>query len=148
MNAFDLLKTEREFIFNIAGGLGIMGQLDMIVVTVFLPGYAQAQMPVHTPSLPFLIPFIFSSGTDEELHFHLFELAHAEDELPGHDLVAEGLADLGDAKGDLHAARFLDIQKVDEDTLGRLGTQVDLAGLFGDAAQLGREHEVELAYIR
>ena len=41
----------------------------------------------------------------KKLHFHLFEFPHPEDELAGHDLVAERLTDLGDAEGDLQAAR-------------------------------------------
>ena len=39
-----------------------------------------------------------SCGRHEELHLHLLELARAEDEVAGGDLVAEGLADLGDAE--------------------------------------------------
>ena len=52
----------------------------------------------HSTSVP---------GFDEELHLHLLELARAEDEVPGRDLVAERLADLRDAERDLLPRRLL-----------------------------------------
>ena len=83
----------------------------------------------------------------EELHLHLFELAHAEDELAGHDFVAEGLTDLCDTEGDFHAARLLYVQVVDEDALRRLRTEIYLHGAVGRRTHFGREHQVELAYF-
>ena len=51
--------------------------------------------------------------------------------LPGGDLVAEGLADLGDPERRLLAGELEDVLEVDEDALGGLGAQVDLgAGLL------------------
>ena len=90
-----------------------------------------------------------SSGTGayEELHLHLFELAHAEDELTGHDFVAERLADLCDAEGDAHAAGFLHVEVVDEDALGCFGAQKHGHGAVGGGTHLGFEHEVELAHV-
>ena len=61
---------------------------------------------------------------DEELHLHLLELAHAEEEVPGRDLVAEALADLRDPERRLHAQRRGDVLEVDEDALRRLRPQV------------------------
>ena len=44
-------------------------------------------------------PFQLLAGAYEKLHLHLLELAHTEDELSCHDLIAEGLADLRDTEG-------------------------------------------------
>ena len=83
----------------------------------------------------------------EELHLHLLELAHAEDELACHDFVTESLTDLCNTERNLHAARLLHVQVVDEDTLRRLGAKIDLHRTVGRRAHLGGEHQVELAYL-
>ena len=62
-------------------------------------------------------------GMAEELDLHLLELARAEGEVARRDLVAEALADLGDAERDADAAAVEDVLEVDEDALGRLGPQ-------------------------
>src|ERR671921_221934 len=36
VNAFHFFKTNREIIFNIAGGIGIMSQLRMVMKAVFI----------------------------------------------------------------------------------------------------------------
>ena len=84
---------------------------------------------------------------DEELHLHLLELAGAEDEVAGRDLVAEGLADLGDPERRLLAGEAEHVLEVDEDALRRLRPQVDLRALAGDRADVGLEHQVELARL-
>ena len=88
-----------------------------------------------------------SSGRDEELHLHLLELARAEDEVARRDLVAEGLADLGDPERRFLARELQDVLEVDEDALGRLGAQVgDRAGLLHGPD--GRfEHQVEVTRL-
>jgi hypothetical protein len=63
--------------------------------------------------------------------------------LPGGDLVAEGLADLGDAEGRLLARELERGLEVEEDALGRLGAQVDGGALLLHGADRGLEHEVE-----
>ena len=50
----------------------------------------QFQLSVH----PGLLPVLVGARLDEELDLHLLELAGAEDEVAGSDLVAERLADL------------------------------------------------------
>ena len=120
----------------------------MIVKPVFVLRDAQTEVPLHAGVLPVLVPFLLGPGADKKLHFHLFELPHPEDKLPGNDLIPEGFADLGDTEGDLHPARLLDVQEIHKDALRRLGAEIDLAGLIGYAAQLGREHEIELADLR
>ena len=54
---------------------------------------------------PVLVPLLRLVGRDEELHLHLLELERAEDEVARRDLVAERLADLGDAERRLACAR-------------------------------------------
>ena len=88
-----------------------------------------------------------SAGRDEELHLHLLELAGAEDEVAGGDLVAEGLADLGDPEGRLLAGEAEHVLEVDEDALRGLRAQVDLRALARDRADVGLEHQVELARL-
>ena len=81
----------------------------------------------------------------EEFELHLFELAHAEDEVAGSDLVAERFADLTYAEGHALPGGALDILEVDEDALRGLGTQVYGRGAVLGHALEGLEHKVELA---
>src|SRR4029079_12809844 len=94
---------------------------------------------------PDLVPLFRFGGRHEELHLHLLELARAEDEVAGGYPVAEGLADLGDPEGRLLAGEAEHVLEVDEDALRGLRPQVDLRALAGDRADMGLEHEVELA---
>src|SRR6185295_10017239 len=83
----------------------------------------------------------------EELHLHLLELAGAEDEVARGDLVAERLPDLRDPEGRLLAREGHHVLEVDEDALRRLRAQVDLGALARDRADVGLEHQVELAWL-
>ena len=81
---------------------------------------------LHALRLPVLEPLhVVRARLDEELHLHLLELARAEDEVPGRDLVAERLADLRDAERHLLPRRLLHVQEVHVDALRRLRAQVD-----------------------
>ena len=86
-------------------------------------------------------------GRAEELHLHLLELAGAEDEVAGGDLVAKRLADLGDPERRLLARELEHVLEVDEDALGRLGAQVGGRAGVLDRPDRGLEHEVELARV-
>jgi hypothetical protein len=99
-------------------------------------------------ALPCLEPFHLFARTAEELHLHLFELAHTEDKLASHNLVAEGLAYLSDAERYLHTACLLYVEEVYKDTLGGLRTEVHLQRTVGGRSHLCREHQVELSHIR
>ena len=120
----------------------------MVVVAVLLVAEAESLVPAQAQLLPVLEPLELLARTNEELHLHLLKLAHAEDELAGDDLVAEGLPDLGNPEGHLHAAGLLHVKEVHEDPLCRLGTQVDLHRTLSRGAHLGGEHQVELTYLR
>ncbi len=104
-------------------------------------------MPGHAGLLPAVPPHHLLARAHEELHLHLLELAHAENELTRHDLVAERLADLCDTERQLHAARLLHVEEIDKDALRRLRTEVDRVGAFGQRADLRGEHQVELAHL-
>src|ERR1043165_8154929 len=83
----------------------------------------------------------------EELDLHLLELARAEREVARRNLVAEALADLGDAEGNTHTATVHDVLEVGEDTLGGFGTQEGGAFLAAERTDEGLEHQVEFARL-
>ena len=138
---------EREGVLDIGGGAAVEGQLCGLVVTqaqVLLLD-AKAQQPVLAVVLPVSEPVQIGAGLAEELALHLLELTGAEGEVARGDLVAEGLAHLAHAEGQLAAGGALDVGKVDEDALCGLGAQVASGGAVLGDADGGLEHQVELA---
>ena len=108
---------------------------------------AEPHVPVEALLQPVLVPALGLVGRHEELHLHLLELERAEDEVAGRDLVAERLADLGDAERRLAARELQHLLEVEEDALGGLRAQVDgRAGLL-HGADRRLEHQVELARL-
>ena len=101
------------------------------------------------PVEPFLAPVLVPAGAvgrrDEELHLHLLELAGPEDPVLRRDLVAERLADLGDAERRLLARRLQHVGEVDEHALRGLRTQVGDGRRLLDRSGVRLEHQVELA---
>ncbi len=85
---------------------------------------AELGVPAQPLGAPELVPLRCVVGRHEELELHLLELTGAKDEVAGCDLVAEGLADLGDAERRLLARGLQDVGEVDEHALRRLGAQV------------------------
>ena len=138
---------ERKGVFDVGGGAGVECKLSRLMIAqtqVFL-AYAQRQQPVFAEVFPVSEPLKVGAGFAEELAFHLLKLADAEDEVARGDLIAEGLADLAYAEGQLFARGALDVCKVNENALSGLGTQITGgAGVLGNADG-GLEHEVELA---
>ncbi len=147
VDTLHLLEAEGHVELDVGGSVGVVCQLVVVVEAVVLSAEAQSLVPGHTRLLPLREPLKLGAGLHEELHLHLLELAHTEDELACHNLIAEGLTNLCDTEGQLHAARLLHVQVVHEDTLCRLRTQVDGARALGSAAHLGLEHEVELTHV-
>ena len=148
-HAPQLAPAEGEQELEVRGGLGVEAQLLGVVVTQaeVLVLQSDAQQPVVAEGAPVVEPLQIGAGLAEELQLHLLELADAEDEVARGDLVAEGLADLADAEGQLAAGGALGVHKVGEDALGRLGTEIDgVLGILGDALER-LEHQVELADI-
>ena len=148
MDTFHLLEAERHLEFHVGGSVGIVSQLVVVVETVVLSTKTECLMPCHATLLPFLKPSQFCARLHEELHLHLLKLPHAEDELTRHNLVAERLANLGNAERHLHASRLLHVQIVHEDALSRFRTQIDGACTLGSSTHLRLEHQVELTHVR
>ena len=122
--AFEFLESEWEVEFDVGGCISIVSQFLMVVKTIVLRAHSEVYVPFHTVLLPFLEPFEFGTGLDEELHLHLLEFPHTEDELTSHDLVSECLAYLCDTERNLHTTGFLYVKIVYEDTLCGLRTKV------------------------
>ncbi len=106
---------------------------------------AEVEVPLVAGLAPVLVPLAGLVRRDEELHLHLLELTGAEHEVARRDLVAERLADLGDAERRLLAAGVQHVGEVEEHALRGLGAQVGLGRGALDGARVGLEHEVELA---
>src|SRR5258706_13849271 len=126
MNTLYFFDPNGEIILNITGRIRVMCKLDVIVKTIFFFGKTKTQMPVQSFLFPVFIPFFLCSGTNKELHFHLFKLTHPENELPCYDFIPESFTDLCNAERNLHPPGLLYIQKIDEYALGCFGSQVNL----------------------
>ena len=126
MNTLEFLETEWEIELDIGSGIGIVGKFLMVVETIVLSSHTEVHMPLQTGFLPIFEELHFSSRLAEEFHLHLLELSHTEDELTCDNLIPECLSDLCDTERDLVAAGLLDIKILDEDTLCRLRTKIDL----------------------
>ena len=148
-HAPQLAPAEGEEVFEVRGGLGVEGQLLGLVVPeaeVFLL-HVQANQPVVAVGPPVLEPLQVRVRLAEELQLHLLKLPDAEDEVARGNLVAEALAHLAHAEGELSSGGPLDGGEVDKDALGGLGPEVDLVGgILGDAL-VGFEHEVKAADV-
>ena len=126
MNPFNLLKSKWKFVFDIYSSIGIMGQFFMHMKTIVLISKSKGLVPFNPQYLPFLKPIEFSPRPDEELKFHLFKLAHSENELPGNNLIPKGFTNLSNTKRYFHSSRFLDIQVIDKNSLSCFGTEINL----------------------
>ena len=148
-HAPQLAPAEGEQELKVRGSLGIEAQLLRIVVaeTEILILQANGQQPVVAEGAPVVEPLQIGAGLAEEFQLHLLEFPDAEDEVARRNLVAEGLADLADAEGQLLPGGALDVVEVHKDALRRLGTEVDgVLRVLGNALE-GLEHQVELADI-
>ena len=144
VGAVDLPPAEGEQELDVAGGLGVVGQLLVVVVAQVAGGDAQGQEELPAEALEVLIEVQILPRLAEGLELHLFELDGAEGEVPRGDLVAECLADLPDGEGQLgpHGAQHAGVVHIL--ALGVLRTQVDhVLVVLGDAP-VGGEHQVEL----
>ena len=147
MDSLKLLEAEREVEFDVSGGICIVRKLLMVMETVVAVTHAEGLMPCKTVLFPCLEPVEFRTRLDEELHLHLLEFPHPEDELAGHNLISEGFSYLSYSERNLHAAGLLHIQVVHEYSLCRFRTQIDDIGVIGSVAELCAEHQIELAYL-
>ena len=146
-DAPQLSPAEGEEELEVRGGFGVEAQLLRAMVTQaeFLVVKAEPEQPLVAELAPIGEPFEVCAGLAEKLQLHLLELAHAEDEVAGRDLVAEGFADLPYAEGHALPGGALHVLEVDKDALRRLGAEIDgVRRILGDALE-GLEHQVELA---
>ena len=144
-----LLAGETEAVLDVDGALGVVGELllGVLVLAQVVAVDAQVDIPVGALVDPVLVQLLVGAGLDEVLHLHLLELARAEDEVAGRDLVAEALAHLADTERGLASRRGLHVEEVDEDALRRLGPQVVQPLLGLDRTEVGLEHHVEVTWL-
>ncbi len=140
-----LRALEAELVLDVDGALGVVRELLGRVLELPQLRRVDAEVDVPGEALvdPALVPLLVLAGLDEELHLHLLELAGAEDEVAGGDLVAEALADLADAERRLLARALLHVGVVDEDALRGLGAQVGQPAVVLDDAEVGLQQPVE-----
>ena len=140
---------EREVELDVHRALGVVRELVLGVLAdaQLLLADAEAGPPVEPLLDPALVPLLVGAGEDEVLDLHLLELAVTEDEVAGGDLVAERLADLGDAEGELAAGGGEDVIEVDEDALSGLRPQVGDGGAVLHWPDVRLEHQVEHARL-
>src|SRR5262249_14497445 len=96
----ELGPTEREGGLDVDARLGIVGELVGAVrpEPQAVARDAEPDVPLEALLLPVVEPLSVVARTNEELELHLLELAGAEEEVPGRDLVAEGAPGLSDAE--------------------------------------------------
>ena len=148
VGAVYLAPAEREEELYVARGLGVVGELLMVVEAQMLGSYAEILKILLAELLEVVIELVVGTLLAEGLELHLLELYCSEGEVAGGYLVPERLADLTDAEGQLRSHRTLDVEEVYIFTLGVFGAQIDNAlCVVGDSA-VGLEHEVEFSYVR
>src|SRR5438094_5055768 len=149
VDPFELVPPERERELDVGRRGRVMGALVVGVVAEaqLLPGDALLDVPQKARLLPLAVEAMGLGWAGEVLHLHLLELARPKDEVAGRDLVAKGLADLGDPKRQLPPRRLLDVLEVHEDGLRRLWPEPrDGRGVL-DRTDERLEHEVELTRV-
>ena len=148
-DTFEFLEAVRELIHHIEGGLRVVGQL-LLRHVVQLQAVALDSLrfpPVEPLFHPALMPFFVGTRLHEELEFHLLEFADPEDEIARGDLIAESLADLGDAERQPRGRGVHHIAEIGEDRLCCFGAQVGEAGAIGHGPEIRLEHQVERSFI-
>ena len=148
-DALELRPADRVVVLDVARALGVVRALLRPVLPHAQPRPPQPvlDVPLEPGVDPVPVPLVGLRRRHEVLHLHLLELAHAEEEVPGRDLVAERLADLRDSERRPPPRQLEDVLEVDEDALCRLRSQERTGALLGHGADRGLEHEVELARL-
>src|SRR5438105_15291346 len=148
---FFLFTFGEEAILNIDGALGIVRQLFFrlfVQAQVFFRD-ANALKPLMTSIDPFLMCLFVLARSHKVFHFHLLELARAENEIAGRDFVAKRFADLRNAKRKLAPAGVQVVEKAYEYALGGSGTEIDERRriVFCCRADVGAKHGLESRYL-
>src|SRR5262249_27425400 len=123
----ELLPPDREQVLDVAGAAGVVRQLVGVVgpEAEVIGADAELRVPAETLLEPMIEPSLRVHRRHEELHLHLLELARPKGEVAGRDLIAEALADLGDAERRLLARELQVMLEIQEDALSGLWAQVD-----------------------
>src|SRR3989339_949021 len=150
VNALKLFEPERVIVFDIKRRLGVKNQILVLMPAQIFRVKAKI-FRIKFPPL-FLPPLILlgrDRRMDEVLHFHLFELARAEDELARRDLIAKGLADLRDTKRHTHARGVKDVFEVYVNSLTCLTAQISrlLVPIAGKVAKVGLNEQIKTARL-
>src|SRR5205807_1284490 len=97
-DALELGPADGVEVLDVARRRGVVRPLLLGVLAHAELRFAQAvaQIPLKSLLDPVRVPLRGLARRNEVLHLHLLELAHAEEEVAGRDLVAERLADLRD----------------------------------------------------
>src|SRR5581483_5704067 len=145
-DAFQFLPADGELVEDVYRALGVVRAIRLrhfveLQVLPFQPDLLDP--PVQVILDPLLVHRFGVFRVDEVFDLHLLQFAHAENEVPGRDLVAEGLADLRDAEGQLAVRGVQDVLEVDEHALRGFGAQIGERIGVGDGADLRFEHHVE-----
>jgi hypothetical protein len=99
----ELAPAHRELVLDVDAALGVERELVLPVLAepeVLLPDPV-LQVPAVARVDPLLVDLLVRARAAEVLDLHLLELARAEREVAGRDLVPERLADLCDAERQL-----------------------------------------------
>ena len=130
-------------IFGVVGQfIGIMGPQQEILAL-----HSDRAPPVLPGFTPEFIPLWCIVTVAEEFEFHLFKFPGTENEVPWGDFVAERFPDLGDAERHSNPRSVAHIFEVQEDALGGFGSKIGRRVLVLQCADVGLEHEVELARL-
>ncbi len=136
MYSLKLLESEREPELDVSRSIRIVCKLVMVMEPVIPVSHSEGLVPCHTVLLPFCEPVKLSTRLDEELHLHLLELPHAENELACNNLVPERLAYLRYSERNLHASSLLHIKIIHKYTLRCLRAQINQIGSLRSASEL------------
>ena len=145
VNTLDFLKADGKIVLNVVRVLCVMRKFVVMVPAqvAFRNAVFEVERPAVAP--PTLERFVVRTGFAKIFHFHLLELAGAENKVFEDDFVAKGLADLRHAERNFHAVRLDDAFKVDKNALTRFRTQINNRGVACDRSEVRLKHKVELA---
>ncbi len=142
-----LFGAERKGVKQVVGPLGVEG-------AIFFRNIKDGDLAAWDPNRfvpgqpigePLVEPLFALFWANEEFNLHLFEFTGTEGKVAGIDFVSEGFSDLGDAEGKFLAGNLEDIFKLNKHGLGGFRAEVGEVPFVLDWADIGFEHEIELA---